>query len=67
MNCNEVLASNRKIAISGKHPGQLKDEVTSPGGTTIRGIQVLERGAVRGVIMDAVQAAAERAAELGQS
>lgn len=55
-----------KMALeSGKHTGQLKDEVTSPGGTTIRGIQVMERAGVRGAIMDAVQASAERAMELG--
>ena len=53
------------ISIIGKHPGQLKDEVTSPGGTTIRALQVMERGGIRGIMMDAVQASAERAAELG--
>lgn len=57
-----------KMALeSGKHTGQLKDEVTSPAGTTIRGIQVLERAGVRGAIMDAVQASAERAVELGKN
>ena len=40
--------------------------MTSPGGTTIRGIQVMERAGVRGIIMDTVQAAADRAAELGK-
>ena len=50
---------------TGKHPGQLKDEVTSPGGTTIRALQVMERGGIRGIMMDAVQASAERATELG--
>ena len=50
---------------TGKHPGQLKDEVTSPGGTTIRALQVMERGGICGIIMDAVQASAERATELG--
>lgn len=55
-----------KMALeSGKHTGQLKDDVTSPSGTTIRGIQVLERAGVRGALMDAVEASAERAAELG--
>ncbi len=51
---------------TGKHTGQLKDDVTSPSGTTIRGIQVLERAGVRGAVMDAVQASAERAEELGK-
>ncbi len=50
----------------GKHTGQLKDAVTSPGGTTIRGIQALERGGVRGAVMEAVEAAADRARELGK-
>jgi len=47
------------------HPGALKDQVTSPGGTTIHGLAVLERGAVRGLFMDAVVAAARRSEELG--
>jgi pyrroline-5-carboxylate reductase len=47
------------------HPGALKDQVTSPGGTTIHGLAVLERGAVRGLFMDAVAAAARRSEELG--
>merc|ERR1712086_535326 len=55
----------KMVLESGKHPGQLKDEVTSPGGTTIRALQVMERGGIRGIMMDAVQASAERAAELG--
>ena len=33
---------------TGKHPGQLKDEVTSPGGTTIRALHVMERAGIRG-------------------
>jgi pyrroline-5-carboxylate reductase len=48
------------------HPGALKDQVTSPGGTTIHGLAVLERGAVRGLFMDAVVAAARRSEELGR-
>lgn len=49
---------------SGKHPGELKDSVASPGGTTIAGIRALERGAFRGTVMEAVVAAAGRATEL---
>lgn len=45
-------------------PAQLKDQVTSPGGTTIAGIHALEKGALRGIIMDAVEAAYRRAREL---
>ncbi|MDG2990239.1 pyrroline-5-carboxylate reductase [Candidatus Synechococcus calcipolaris G9] len=47
------------------HPGQLKDQVASPAGTTIAGLRVLESGGVRGTIMAAVMAAKDRARELG--
>ena len=49
---------------SGRHPGELKDAVASPGGTTIAGIHALERGGMRGIVMDAVVAASERCATL---
>jgi len=45
-------------------PASLKDQVASPGGTTIAGLHVLERGALRGIVMDAVEAALKRAREL---
>jgi pyrroline-5-carboxylate reductase len=50
---------------TGKHPGELKDMVASPGGTTIAGIAALETGAFRGTVMAAVDAAYRRSAELG--
>lgn len=50
---------------SGKNPGALSAEVCSPGGTTIAGVQVLEDRALRGTLMQAIQAAARRSAELG--
>ena len=52
------------VTNSGKHPGQLKDDVTSPGGTTISGIHELEKGGFRGTLMNAVVAAAKRSREL---
>ncbi len=48
------------------HPGQLKDQVTSPGGTTITGLGVLEAAGVRGALIKTIQAAQARAVELGQ-
>lgn len=54
-----------KLAIQqGQHPAQLKDQVTSPGGTTIAGLEELERGGVRSAIYRAVAAATRRSREL---
>ena len=52
---------------TGSHTGILKDMVTSPGGTTIAGLHALERGGLRAALMDAVEAAAHRATELGKN
>ncbi len=59
-----VLGSARMVLETGLHPGQLKDQVTSPAGTTIAGVHALERGGVRAALIDAVEAAARRSAEL---
>jgi len=48
-----------------EHPGRLKDQVTSPAGTTIAGVQALEQGSFRGTVMCAVEAAVARSKELG--
>ena len=50
--------------VPGASPATLKDEVTSPAGTTIRGLQVLEARAFRGALIDAIAAAADRSREL---
>ena len=52
---------------SGKHPGQLKDEVCSPAGSTVAGVHALERAGLRGAAMDAVTAAFARTREMGKS
>merc|ERR550517_565460 len=54
------------VLVGDKHPALLKDEVCSPGGSTIRGVQKLEQGGLRAAFMGAVQAAAERNEELGK-
>lgn len=60
-----VAGAARMVIEDGRHPAQLKDMVTSPGGTTIAGLHELERGGLRGLIMDAVAAATNRSRELG--
>ncbi|MDL2228997.1 pyrroline-5-carboxylate reductase [Treponema sp. OttesenSCG-928-L16] len=60
-----LLGSAAMVKETGKHPGELKDMVASPGGTTIAGIAALEKGAFRGTVMAAVEAAFRRAGELG--
>ena len=56
----------KMVVETGKHPGQLKDEVCSPAGTTISAIHVLEKNGFRSALIDAVEAATLRARELGQ-
>lgn len=59
-----VLGAAAMVKETGKHPGELKDMVASPGGTTIAGIAALETGGFRGTVMNAVYAACERAKRL---
>ncbi|HSM75157.1 MAG TPA: pyrroline-5-carboxylate reductase [Desulfobacterales bacterium] len=61
-----LLGAARMCLTSGRHPGQLKDMVTSPGGTTIAGIHALEVGGLRAALMNAVEAATRRSQELGK-
>ena len=60
-----VLGAAKMVLETGQHPGQLKDAVASPGGTTIAGLHALELGAFRAAAMNAVEAAAKRSQELG--
>ena len=61
-----VLGAAKMVLDDGTHTGELRDMVTSPGGTTIRGIRVLEDRGVRIAMMDAVIEACERSKELGK-
>ena len=61
-----VAGSARMVLESGKHPGALKDAVTSPGGTTIQGVRALEARGFRGAAMEAVIAAYEKTLQMGK-
>ena len=61
-----VLGSAKLLIETGEHPGRLKDQVTSPGGTAIAGLHTLEAGGLRTTLMNAVEAATQRSRELGK-
>lgn len=60
-----VKGAAEMVLKTGQHPGQLKDQVTSPGGTTIAGVERLEQGGLRGTVMGAVLSATKRSMQLG--
>lgn len=62
-----VMGTGKYLLQTGEHPGQLKDRVCSPAGTTIEGVRALEEGGLRNALIDAVLRAARRSQELGQS
>lgn len=62
-----VLGTAKLLQESGLHPAELKDRVTSPGGTTIAGVAELEKGGLRSALISAVYRAYERSRELGSS
>jgi pyrroline-5-carboxylate reductase len=62
-----VMGSAKLLLDTDGHPGQLKDMVTSPGGTAIAGLHTLEEGGLRTTLINAVEAATLRSRELGRS
>jgi pyrroline-5-carboxylate reductase len=65
LSAQTVLGAAKVVLESGEHPGRLKDQVTSPGGTTIAGVHELEKGNLRAIFMNAVESATHRSQELG--
>lgn len=61
-----VYGSAKMVLESGKHPGELKDMVCSPGGTTIQGVRVLEEKGMRGAVMDALIATVEQSKKMSR-
>ena len=64
MAAQAVLGSAKMVLETGKHPGQLKDEVCSPGGTTIAGVSALEEGAFRSCVIRAADACYEKSTKI---
>lgn len=62
-----VMGAGKMVLETGLHPGALKDMVASPGGTTIEGLCELEKGKLRGTMISAVRAAADKSKRLGQA
>lgn len=61
-----MLGSAKMLRDTGKHPVELREMVTSPGGTTIAAIRLLEEAGVRAAFLNAIDAARHRSAELAQ-
>ena len=61
-----LLGAAKMVLETGRHPDVLRDQVTSPAGTTIAGVRVMEQQGVRGALIDAVLAAADKSKAMGK-
>lgn len=61
-----VLGSAKMVLETGKHPGELKDMVTSPGGTTIEGVNVLEKHSLRGALIETIHKVTKKSKDLSK-
>ena len=59
-----VLGAAKMVLETGKHPGELKDMVSSPAGTTIAGVRALEKGNLRSTVIEGVMAATNKSIEM---
>lgn len=66
MAAQTLLGAAKMVLETGRHPSVLRDQVTSPAGTTIEGVRALEEAGVRGALINAVLRSARRSAELGR-
>jgi pyrroline-5-carboxylate reductase len=66
LSAQTVLGAAKMLIETQEHPGQLRDRVTSPGGTAIAGLATLEEGGLRTTLIHAVEVATNRSRELGQ-
>ena len=62
-----AFGAAKMVLESGTHIGQLRDSVTSPGGTTIEGLHALEKGGIRNALIDAVETATKKSKSLGKA
>ena len=66
LSAQTVLGAAKMLIETKEHPGQLRDKVTSPGGTAIAGLATLEKGGLRTTLINAVEVATNRSRELGE-
>lgn len=66
MAAQAVIGSAKMVLETGKHPGQLKDEVCSPAGTTIEAVEMLEKRGFRAAVQDAMAVCAEKSRQMSK-